>query len=227
MDMDIEEGKEEESKWSRSEYEGDEEEKTNCDEDNKVETKAETLFRDGREALSKLTLGLRRRRFRRTPAKDIEEGKSDNDSYSPRDKKPAPSPRHITEAKLCGDSSAGDASSVVNVGRRVSSPSQPFEETKEARPCLPASSRLVTSSFMISDPEKKIRERYSRLRMSAAEKVPEIHVIGEVEEGVGFPSSFISVKFSFEWGVSLSLYSLCHCSNSLCADAHNRIIDTV
>ena len=199
--MDIEEGKEESKSWC--EDEGNEEEKVNETNDEEDKIKAEsTLFKDG---LAKLTIGLRRRRFRQTPARDIEEGKSD--AYSPRDK-PTPSPRHTSEAKTDASESA-----VVTASRRVSSPLRlssaekppEDEQTKEARPCLsPTSDRIVASSMMISDPEKKIRERYSTKLRSTAEKVPEIHFIGEVKEGEGFNHTFISVKFSFEWGKSWS-----------------------
>lgn len=54
---------------------------------------------------------------------------------------------------------------------------------------------LIHHSTFVRKPDEKIREKFKDLIRSPADGIPEVHILGELSEGVGFKDTFVSCKW--------------------------------
>lgn len=54
---------------------------------------------------------------------------------------------------------------------------------------------IVHHSNYIRKPDDKLREKFKNLMRSPADGIPEVHIIGELSEGIGFKDTYISCKW--------------------------------
>jgi hypothetical protein len=54
---------------------------------------------------------------------------------------------------------------------------------------------IMHHSSYIRKPDEKLREKFKDLIRSPADGIPEVHILGELSEGVGFRDTFVSCKW--------------------------------
>ncbi|KAL9182037.1 hypothetical protein ACHAXT_012380 [Thalassiosira profunda] len=87
----------------------------------------------------------------------------------------------------------------------VMMPKDAEEKKTPPRPSFAVSQpTMLHSTSYIRQPDEKLRDKLKTRLRSVADGIPEVHFIGEVSEGVGFKDSFVSCKWSLEWGKSWS-----------------------
>ncbi|KAL3827456.1 hypothetical protein ACHAXA_003190 [Cyclostephanos tholiformis] len=77
---------------------------------------------------------------------------------------------------------------------------------------------IIHQSSFIRKPDERIRDKFKNLVRSPADGIPEVHILGELSEGVGFKDTFVSCKWInprgngifllrryLEWGKAWSL----------------------
>jgi hypothetical protein len=157
---------------------------------------------DGRGSASALNT-LRRRYQRRGTSNlepDVEDGKQ-NESHSPRDEAAVPeSNENALEAKGEGPENAKEPrfarpsrhSALTTQPAVDDATSKTVEERKTQHDIqLP----IIHHSSYIRKPDEKLREKFKDLIRSPADGIPEVHIMGELSEGVGFRDTFVSCKW--------------------------------
>lgn len=65
---------------------------------------------------------------------------------------------------------------------------------------------IINQTNYIRKPDEKLREKFKNIIRSPADGIPEVHILGEISEGIGFKADkFISCKWYLEWGKAWSL----------------------
>ncbi|KAL7461609.1 LOW QUALITY PROTEIN: hypothetical protein ACHAXS_002027 [Conticribra weissflogii] len=157
----------------------------------------------GRHGSSPGTGGLRRRFRRRSTVKSSYGRDGDAD--------PIIGNTHANEA---GGRKADDGSDSRPDPKSKSKPDcgpsvarQPIR--REPRPPLPVSRSSCIRRLPV-DPDETLREKFKQRLRSPADGMPEVHFIGEIAEGSGFPArfgeddGFLSCKWHLEWGKAWS-----------------------
>jgi hypothetical protein len=148
------------------------------------------------------TFSLRRRYQRRDASNsepDVEDGKQ-SESYSPLDKAEVPeSNENDIQPKADGPENVKGPR--ARPSRHSGLTAQPTvddatSKTIEERAIqhdiqLP----LIHHSTFVRKPDEKIREKFKDLIRSPADGIPEVHILGELSEGVGFKDTFMSCKW--------------------------------
>ena len=157
---------------------------------------------EGRGSAS--ALNTLRRRYQRRGTSNleavVEDGKQ-NESHSPRDEEEIPkSNENALQAEGEGPENAKEPhyarpsrhSALTTQPAIDDATSKTVEERKTQHDIqLP----LIHHSSYIRKPDEKLREKFKDLIRSPADGIPEVHILGELSEGVGFRDTFVSCKW--------------------------------
>ena len=196
---------------------GDREQQT-TNADNNSSTNA--LYNDDRRNTSGGALGNLRRRYQRrsnasTSEPDEEEG-TRIDTYSPLDKAEILESNDGTlQTKAEGSDSNMKEPSRYSMTSRHSSLStttqsvvddMTIKKTEERKVQQDIQLPIMNQTNYIRKPDEKLREKFKNIIRSPADGIPEVHILGEISEGIGFKADkFISCKWYLEWGKAWSL----------------------
>jgi B9 domain-containing protein 2 len=200
---------------------GDREQQT-TNADNNSSTNA--LYNDDRRNTSGGALGNLRRRYQRrsnasTSEPDEEEG-ARIDTYSPLDKAEILESNDGTlQTKAEGSDSNMKEPSRYSMTSRHSSLSttqsvvddMTMKKTEERKTQQGDNNNniqlpIINQTNYIRKPDEKLREKFKNIIRSPADGIPEVHILGEISEGIGFKADkFISCKWYLEWGKAWSL----------------------
>lgn len=153
---------------------------------------------EGRGSAS--ALNTLRRRYQRRGTSNLEPDVEDG-THSPRDEAEVPeSKENALQAEGEGPENAKEPryarpsrhSALTTQPAIDDATSKTVEERKTQHDIqLP----IMHHSSYIRKPDEKLREKFKDLIRSPADGIPEVHILGELSEGVGFRDTFVSCKW--------------------------------
>ena len=201
---------------------GDREQTTNADNSN---SSTNAFNNDDRRNASGGALGnLRRRYQRRSNASNSEPDEEEGariDNYSPPGKAEIPESNYDTLQQTKADGS--DNNNVKELSRYSTtsrhsslSTTQPAVDDITIKKAEERKTQhgdnnniqlpIINQTNYIRKPDEKLREKFKNIIRSPADGIPEVHILGEISEGIGFKANkFISCKWYLEWGKAWSL----------------------
>jgi len=185
---------------------GDREQTTNADNSN---SSTNAFNNDDRRNTSGGALGnLRRRYQRRSNASNSEPDEEEGTrigTYSPLDKEEIPESNYDT-LQTKSDSNMKETSSTQPVVNNMTTKKAEERKTQHGGDNNNILLPIINQTNYIRKPDEKLREKFKNIIRSPADGIPEVHILGEISEGIGFKANkFISCKWYLEWGKAWSL----------------------